>query len=141
MSSKINDIVTLKSISSSTNLGLLALRVWLGLSMILLHGLDKLKNFSGTVKAFGENMGIPVPFASAAIISETVFAVLLVFGLGTRWAAAFLATTMAVAFFKVHGGALSGPQSGELAFIYLAGFITVLIAGAGRLSVDAKLSK
>jgi uncharacterized membrane protein YphA (DoxX/SURF4 family) len=32
-----------------------------------------------------------------------------------------------------------GPESGELAFLYLAGFVGVLIAGPGRFSLDAVL--
>lgn len=143
MSSKLNDIITLRQVPSSTSAGLLVLRIWLGLSMFLIHGLDKLKNFSGTVKMFSENMGFPAPLGAAAVISESIFALLLVIGLGTRWAAAFLATTMAVAFFKAHGAVLEAgnPGSGELAFIYLAGFIALIITGAGRFSADAKLRK
>ena len=46
---------------------------------------------------------------------------------------------MSVAFFVVHKGALKGPNSGELAFVYLGGLVTLLIAGAGCFSLDAKL--
>ena len=48
---------------------------------------------------------------------------------------------MAVAFVKAHQMALKGPGSGELAFLYLAGFLAILIAGAGRWSVDNKLAR
>lgn len=126
----------------STDVALLMLRLWLGLSMLLLHGLGKLQNFSGTVSTFQEKMNIPAPLGAAAILAETGCAVLLAAGLGTRWAAALLAVTMSVAFFKVHGATLApgSPNSGELAFIYLAGFLALLLAGAGRFSVDAKLA-
>jgi len=43
---------------------------------------------------------------------------------------------MAVAFFAVHGGALTGEGNGEMAFIYMAGFVALLIAGPGRYSFD-----
>jgi len=46
---------------------------------------------------------------------------------------------MAAAFLTVHKLALTGPDNGELAFVYLAGWTTLLIAGAGRLSLDARL--
>jgi len=39
----------------------------------------------------------------------------------------------------LHKGALAGPGSGELAFVYLGGFVTLLIAGADHFSFDAKL--
>ena len=69
-------------------------------------------------------------------------------GKGTRIAAIFLAVTMAVAFYKGHGGVLIAPpdaapdfRTGEMAFIYLAGFVTIFLAGAGRFSLDAKVLK
>jgi putative oxidoreductase len=74
------------------------------------------------------------------IFAEVVCAVLLAMGLFTRFAAAVLTILMAVAFFVVHSSALSGPASGEMAFIYLGGFVTLLLTGAGRFSLDAKLS-
>ena len=46
---------------------------------------------------------------------------------------------MSVAFFVVHKAALAGPNNGELAFVYLGGFVTLIIAGAGRFSFDARL--
>ncbi len=33
----------------------------------------------------------------------------------------------------------AGCENGELAFIYLAGFVVLLIGGPGRLSLDARL--
>ncbi|RBP44360.1 putative oxidoreductase [Roseimicrobium gellanilyticum] len=137
-----NKLIKLDFVPFSTDLGLLVLRAWLGLSMFALHGLAKLKNFGGTVQMFNEKMGFPTPLGAAAVLAESAFAILLVIGLGTRWAASFLAVTMAVAFFMAHQGSFdpkSATGSGELAFIYLAGFVALLISGAGRYSVDAKL--
>jgi uncharacterized membrane protein YphA (DoxX/SURF4 family) len=36
----------------------------------------------------------------------------------------------------VHKTALTGQSSGELAFLYLAGFVILLIAGGGLFSLD-----
>jgi putative oxidoreductase len=137
---KIGQFIRLSFLPSSADCGLLVLRVWLGLSILLLHGVDKLKTFGATVEKFAQ-MGFPTPLGAAAVIAEGVCSALLVVGFATRWSAAFLAATMAVAFFKAHGGVLKGPGSGELAFVYLAGFVAIFIAGAGRWSVDAKLGK
>jgi putative oxidoreductase len=60
----------------------------------------------------------------------------LVVGLVTRFAALVLAINMFVAFFIVLQGALTGAHSGEIAFIYLAGYVALLFAGAGKLSLD-----
>ena len=43
---------------------------------------------------------------------------------------------MGVAFFVVHQMVLVGEKSGELALIYLAGYLALLFTGAGKLSVD-----
>ncbi|HSJ04317.1 MAG TPA: DoxX family protein [Verrucomicrobium sp.] len=134
--------IKLDFVPFSSDLGLLVLRVWLGISIFALHGLAKFKNFGGTVQMFHEKMGFPTPLAAGAVLAESVFAILLVLGLGTRWAAGFLAATMGVAFFVAHQASFdpkSATGSGELAFIYLAGFVALLIAGAGRYSVDSKL--
>ena len=44
-----------------------------------------------------------------------------------------------VAFVLVHKMKLTGGFNGELAFIYLAGFVALLIAGPGRYSADSFL--
>lgn len=141
---KLTSIIKLSFIPASADLGLLGLRVWLGLSMFLIHGLDKFKNFSGTVTAFHDMMGIPTPLGAAAILAESCCSLLLVIGFATRWAAAFLAITMSVAFVKAHQMTLmhgNPDKSGELAFLYLGGFIALFITGAGRFSVDSKQSR
>jgi uncharacterized membrane protein YphA (DoxX/SURF4 family) len=43
---------------------------------------------------------------------------------------------MAVAFLIAHKHSLSGSHSGELAFIYLATYIALALAGPGRMSMD-----
>jgi len=50
-----------------------------------------------------------------------------------------LAIDMGVAFISIHKGALSGQGSGELAFMYLMGYVTLLLAGPGSCSVDKVL--
>lgn len=135
---KLTSLIRLSFLPTTPDCGMLALRIWLGLSMFLLHGLEKLQNFGTMVEGFAK-MGFPKPIAAAAIIAEGVMSLFLVVGFATRWAAAFLATTMAVAFFMVHDALLKGKDNGELAFIYFAGFVAIFLAGGGRWSVDSKL--
>jgi putative oxidoreductase len=62
---------------------------------------------------------------------------LLAVGLITRLAALVLVIHLTVAFIVVHKMALTGAQNGELAFIYLAGYVTIFLAGPGQYSADA----
>ncbi len=136
-------LVRLDFVPASTDAGLLLLRVWLGLSMFLIHGYGKITNFSGTIEFFRNKQDIPPVFGVAAVMTETLASVLLAIGLATRWAALAGVVAMSVAFFKVHDMVLTqgDANSGELAFIYLGGYLALFIAGAGRWSVDAKLAK
>ena len=119
------------------NLGLLVLRVWLGLSMLLLHGWSKVEKYSGMSQGFPDPLGVgPAMSLNLVIFAEVLCALLVVVGLATRLAAIPLVITMAVAFFAIHGGSLVGEGNGEMAFIYLAGFVALLVAGPGKFSFD-----
>jgi len=123
--------------SPAANLGLLVLRVWLGLSMLVLHGWPKLVGFNEKSKFFPDPLGIGSPTSLVlAIFAEVVCSALLVLGLFGRFAALAWAGTMAMAFSRVHRFALSGDNSGELAFVYLAASVILLVAGSGRYSLD-----
>lgn len=129
----------LEFVPSSPDLALFVLRVVLGLSMALLHGWGKLASLLAGTSKFPDILGIgSTPAVILAIGAELFCSVLLVVGLWTRLAALMLAITMSVAFFMAHGAKLSGPGSGELAFVYLAGYVVLLVAGAGKFSVDRK---
>jgi putative oxidoreductase len=138
---KVLSLLRLDFLPRSVDAGLLILRVWLGLSMALLHGKAKLLGYSQMAGRFPDVTGLGSSVSlSLAIFAELVCGLLLVLGLFTRFAALNLVITMAVAFFVAHAATLApGPKSGELAFIYLAGFIALLVAGGGRYSLDAKL--
>lgn len=129
--------------SPMANLGLLVLRVWLGVAMLCNHGWDKLTHFSEQSGSFPDLLHIGSPAANLAlsVFAEAACSALLVLGLLTRFAALTLAINLAVAFLLVHKMVLTGEHSGELAFIYLAGYVTLLIAGPGRYSADASLFK
>ena len=126
--------------STSTSLGLLLLRLWLGLAMFFNHGLDKLANFTDHAAKFPDPLGIGhAPSLALVTFAETAGAALLALGLLTRFAALTLVIDLGVAFVMVHKTALSGQGSGELAFVYLAGYVALLIAGGGKISVDKAL--
>ncbi len=123
--------------STLTSLALLVLRLWLGLAMFLHHGIDKLAHFDKYSARFPDPLGIgATPGLALVTFAETAGAVLLALGLVTRFAALTLVIDLAVAVFMVHKAANG---AGELAFIYLAGYVALLMAGGGRFSVDKAL--
>jgi putative oxidoreductase len=131
-------LLQLSFIPRSADFGLLVLRLWLGLTLLLNHGLDKAMHFSQTADYFAKNgldpLGIGAQTTVAlAILAEVVASIAIVLGGATRFAALVIAVNMAVAFFGVHHHSLAmGPMSGELAFMYLAAAVTILLAGGGR---------
>lgn len=130
----------LNFVPRSADFALLVLRVWLGVSMLALHGWGKAVNFGSMASKFADPFGLGTTASLVlAIFGELVCGALLALGLATRFAALVLVIVMSVAFFSAHGAKLSGPGSGELAFIYLAGFVAIFFAGPGRFSFDRKL--
>jgi putative oxidoreductase len=143
MNTSFSSLIKFSFLPASADLGLLILRVWLGLSMLLIHGIGKIANFNATVAMFHTKMGFSTPVAMLGVAAEAVFSVLLILGLVTRLSALALAVQMGVAFAVVHKMVLNhdNPHTGELAFIYLAGFVALFLAGPGRFSVDGAGSK
>ncbi len=130
------NFLRLEFIASSTDAGLLVLRLWLGVSMVWLHGWGKLAALFSGKTSFLDPLGIgEVPSFLLTILAEVGCSVLLVLGLWTRWAALILAFTMGVAFFVVNGAAFA---KGELAWLYFGGYLVLFAAGAGKFSVDKK---
>ena len=130
-------ILQLSFVPTSTDLGLLILRLWFGVSMAFLHGWPKLSGFSGMADGFPDPLGVGARNSLIlAIVGELVCSLLLVLGLFTRIAALGAAITMGIAYGIIHKWALSGPQSGEMAYLYLGVFVVLFITGAGRFSVD-----
>ena len=132
-------IMTLSFLPSSASLGLGVLRVWLGLTMLILHGWPKLTDFSAMAAGFFDPLHIGSRLSlGLSTLAELVCAALVVIGFATRLAALGLVINLAVAFALVHKFALSGAMSGEFAFLYLAGFLAIFLGGPGCCAVDSK---
>lgn len=130
----------LNFIPRSADAGLLILRLWIGGSMALLHGWQKAANFSAFADKFVDPFGMGKTTSLALVVfAELVCAALIAVGLFTRFAALVLAITMGVAFWVGHGAKLTGQGNGELAFLFLGGCVALFLAGAGKLSLDAKM--
>jgi putative oxidoreductase len=124
--------------STSTDAGLLVLRLFTGLALAFAHGLGKVPVSPKFVAGVAE-MGFPAPalFAWLAAGAELAGGILLAIGLFTRPSAFFIAVTMGIAGFVRHA---DDPfSSKEKAFLFCAAAIVFLLAGAGRYSVDAMM--
>jgi putative oxidoreductase len=123
--------------SDLTHMALLVARLWFGLTMLFNHGFDKLRHFNEIVGTFPDPLSVGQEASLIlVIVAEVVAALFLAVGLMTRVAAAVLVIDMFVAFLMVHKTAMTGQDSGELAFLYLAGFVILVIAGGGLFSLD-----
>lgn len=117
------------------SLGLLLLRIWVGLSLAFGHGLGKLANFAQRSAHFADPLGVGSTFSlSLSIFAEFFCSLALVLGLCTRYVTIPLIINMLVAALVIHGGDPFGRK--ELALMYLVPFITLLIAGPGKYSLD-----
>ena len=127
--------------SDRISLGLLLLRVVVG-AAFMFHGLPKIKNPTDWMNR--ETTDVHGSLQAAAAVSEFAGGALLILGLFTRVAATATGVTMAVAVGIVHlslrhpfVAQKPGEPSCELAAVYLACSLLLVLAGAGRFSLDA----
>lgn len=110
--------------SALSPLVLLISRVVIGY-LILLHGLQKLMGVGGLI--------------------ETVGGALIILGLFTRASAFLLAGQMTVAYLMFHATAETffNPivNQGEPAVLFAMAFLFIFVTGAGKFSLDAKITK
>lgn len=121
--------------SAAADLGLLVLRVFLGLSLAFGHGLGKLPPRPGFVEGVAK-LGFPAPefFAWAAGLAEFAGGILLALGLLTRPSALAILFTMCLAGFLRH--APDPYPTKEKAFAFAAAALLFLLAGSGRFGLD-----
>jgi putative oxidoreductase len=121
------------------SLGLLVLRVGVGGMMAAGHGWDKLLTFGARSGSFPDPLGVGSELSLAlAVFAELLCSIFLMLGLATRFAAVPALITMLTAAFFIHGDDPWAKK--ELALLYAVPFLTLLLAGGGRYSVDALLS-
>ena len=122
---------------------LLAIRLILFVSF-LLHGLMKFNMGLGNVGAGFAKMGIPLASIAGPGIAilETVGAIALLIGLGTRIVALLLVCDMLGAIMFVHGKNGYTAQGGmELVALLGTLALALVLAGAGRYSLDARMNR
>jgi putative oxidoreductase len=127
-------ILSPKIKETPVNIALLILRLTTGILMAY-HGYGKLTHFSEYSGKFMDFLGLgPSVSLGLAVGAEFFCAILLAAGLLTRFVAVPLIITMFVAAFKAHSGDIFG--DGEVAFLFFACYVSLLIAGAGKYSID-----
>jgi putative oxidoreductase len=141
----LNRIVKMNFFPSSIDGGLLFLRASTGISLFLKHGFEKIANFSQMAPVFSDPWHIgSTPSLIIAMISDSICSLLIVFGVATRWAAAWSFATIFVGWAFEHHFLFFGhlvADHGELSVLYIIAMGTIFIAGPGRLSVDALLKE
>src|SRR2546430_10058770 len=129
----------MKSLNSLQPLGLLVLRLVLGL-IFFSHGYPKLAYSASGMQGFFVQHGLPGFFVYISGVLEVFGAILLVLGLFTRAAALLLAIEMGVAIWKVHStGSYLAVHNYEFPLAMLAGRFSLATAGAGPLSFSHRL--
>jgi putative oxidoreductase len=139
-------VLLMRFVPERPQVGLAILRVWIGAILFMRHGWEKQPAHWAQFMAHFPN---PIGIGShesflLAFVSDFVCAILIVVGLGTRWAALYCFANIFVAWAFVHQFAFlgKGPGSdhGELIVLYLGGLLALLIAGPGAASLDGILA-
>ena len=143
----LRDILSMRFVAERPQAGLALLRVWTGATLFLRHGWEKQPAHWAQFMAHFPN---PIAIGShpsflIAFFSDFVCGILLIVGLGTRWAALICFMNIFVAWAFVHHfvffGKGPGSDHGELIVLYLGALLTLLIAGPGAACLDRMLAR
>jgi putative oxidoreductase len=120
------------------SIALLIMRASFGL-MMLTHGWPKLVSFSEKASSFPDTLHVGNRVSMGLVIfAEFLCSILVVIGLGTRFAAFPIMVVMFVASFIINGGHPVADR--ELSILYLSAFTALMIFGAGSYSLDKAIS-
>jgi putative oxidoreductase len=124
---------------SVLNIWLLLLRISIG-AFMLTHGVPKLMKLLGGDLTFADPFGLSAGASLVmAVFAEAICSIFIFVGLGTRLASMPLIITMIVAAFIQHADDPFGRK--ELALLYLLIYVTLLVLGGGKYSIDAVISR
>jgi len=121
-----------------SSIAILILRASFGL-LLLTHGWPKLMNLTQGSSSFPDPFHVGNKTSLALVVfAEFICSILIVLGLGTRFAAFSIMIAMFVASFIINGGHPVADR--ELSILYLSAFTAILIFGAGSYSLDKAIS-
>jgi len=131
----------MKSLSSLQPLGLLLLRVAIGVVFVY-HGYPKLLHQGAGMQGFFVQHGLPGYFVYISGIIEVFGGGMLILGLFARAAGLLLAAEMGVAIWKVHSsGGITAVHNYEFPLAVGAAAFAIATVGAGMISLDWPLSE
>ena len=121
----------------------LLLRLVVG-AIFLAHGWQKYVGGLEGVEAFLAGMNFPAPalLAFLLVVAEIGGGILLILGAYTHWVAKILAVVAVVALVSVHlPNGFTGPGGYEFILLILVSCISLILTGAGKWSVDARMKR
>lgn len=131
----------LKQIPFNRDLGLLLVRIVAFTFLFVKHGWVDLSTFGALSHSFRDPIHIgPMLTLDLATISDAICAVLILFGLATRWAALYTFLIHFVAVALVFHFNLIGPHANADVVMQYSGFgLALYFLGAGKYSLDAMI--
>jgi putative oxidoreductase len=139
----VKKLLSVNSYDLATDLGLLVLRVGAFVSLFIKHGLEKVtpSSFWELAPNFPDPAHIGhIPSLLVATGSDAICAILLVLGLGTRIAGAYIFVVLSVAWAFTHHFVFLGkglePKHGELIVMYITQSLALALLGPGKFSLD-----
>lgn len=139
----IRRVLTMGFVPQSSNLGVLLLRIGVGITLFLKHGWEKPTTFAVMAAHFPNPLHIgATPSLLFALVSDAICSTLIVLGLATRWAALVIFVNISVAWSLVHHFQLfgHGADHGEVCVLYLCACLCLFWTGGGRYSLDVRIS-
>ncbi len=146
MLNQLKKCLSVYSSGLASDIGLLALRIGVFVSLLLKHGVEKIDPAFWT--EVGPKFPDPahighLPSLTVAMISDFVCSILIVLGLFTRAASAYVFVVLAVAWAFTHNFIYFGkglePKHGELIVIYFTVSLGLALLGPGKWSLDRLL--
>lgn len=132
-------LLSTKYSAGAFNVGMLLMRLTFGILMMN-HGYGKLTHFNEMKGQFMNFMGLGSTTSLALVVFGEFFcALFVVLGVFTRLASIPVIILLSVALFQAHKGQVFG--DGEAAALFLGGYLTILILGPGKVSVDGMIGK
>ena len=103
--------------------------------LMMTHGWSKLERILEGNLSFGDPLGLGSTLSLYLVtFAELVAPIFIIVGFKTRIMALITSFAMAVAAFIAHGADPLAKK--EMALLYLVGFLSVSLMGAGRYSID-----
>jgi len=124
------------------DIGRLVLRLTLG-SLILLHGIFKIRNGVGFLQPMVQGIGLPPWFAYGVFLGEVVGPILLILGLASRVGAFLIFSNMLFALILFHRGDLltltkQGGWGLELQAMFLFTALALMLMHPGRYAISRR---